>query len=77
MKKTYNIVIIGGGPAGLAAAISAVDSGVKDVLIFISKVLKRLVLKLKLKTVMFTQKHQNLLVQIFILIFHQLVRLKT
>lgn len=29
----HDIVIIGGGPAGLAAAISAVDSGVKDVLI--------------------------------------------
>ena len=34
MKNSYDIVIIGGGPAGLAAAISAYDSGVKDVLIF-------------------------------------------
>ena len=33
MKKNYDIVIIGGGPAGLAAAISAYDNGVKDVLI--------------------------------------------
>ena len=33
MKNNYDIVIIGGGPAGLAAAISAYDSGVKDVLI--------------------------------------------
>ncbi len=33
MKQSYDIVIIGGGPAGLAAAISAYDSGVKDVLI--------------------------------------------
>ena len=31
MKR--DIVIIGGGPAGLAAAIAAFDSGVKDVLI--------------------------------------------
>ena len=29
----YKIVIIGGGPAGLAAAISAYDSGQKDILI--------------------------------------------
>ena len=34
MKNSYDIVIIGGGPAGLAAAISAYDNGVKDVLIF-------------------------------------------
>ncbi len=33
MKSTYDIVIIGGGPAGLAAAIAAYDAGVKDVLI--------------------------------------------
>lgn len=33
MKKAYDIIIIGGGPAGLAAAIAAYDSGVKDVLI--------------------------------------------
>ena len=33
MKNTYDIVIIGGGPAGLAAAISAYDNGSKDVLI--------------------------------------------
>ncbi|MBP5467416.1 MAG: NAD(P)/FAD-dependent oxidoreductase, partial [Clostridia bacterium] len=32
MKKTQ-LVIIGGGPAGLAAAISAYDNGIKDVLI--------------------------------------------
>ena len=29
----HDIVIIGGGPAGLAAAISARESGVEDVLI--------------------------------------------
>ena len=33
MKNTYDIVIIGGGPAGLAAAVSAYDEGVKDILI--------------------------------------------
>ena len=33
MKNNYDIVIIGGGPAGLAAAVAAYDSGVKDVLI--------------------------------------------
>ncbi len=33
MRKNYDIIIIGGGPAGLAAAISAYDNGVKDVLI--------------------------------------------
>ncbi|SFG24480.1 Thioredoxin reductase [Lachnospiraceae bacterium C7] len=31
--KTYEIVIIGGGPAGLAAAISARKAGAKDILI--------------------------------------------
>ena len=33
MKNNYDIIIIGGGPAGLAAAVSAYDNGVKDVLI--------------------------------------------
>ncbi len=33
MKRNYDIIIIGGGPAGLAAAISAYDNGVKDILI--------------------------------------------
>lgn len=31
--RTYDLVVIGGGSAGLAAAISANDSGVKDILI--------------------------------------------
>lgn len=33
MKKSYGIVVIGGGPAGLAAAIKAYDCGEKNVLI--------------------------------------------
>lgn len=33
MMKSYEIVIIGGGPAGLAAALSARDSGINSILI--------------------------------------------
>jgi thioredoxin reductase len=33
MKTKYSVVVIGGGPAGLAAAVAAYDAGVKDVLI--------------------------------------------
>lgn len=29
----HDIVIVGGGPAGMAAAVAAYDSGVKDVVI--------------------------------------------
>ena len=31
--KNVDIVIVGGGPAGLAAAVAAYDNGAKDVLI--------------------------------------------
>ena len=33
MKKNYDIIIIGGGPAGLAAAVAAYDAGERDILI--------------------------------------------
>ena len=33
MKKTYDVIVIGGGPAGLASAIAASENGAKDVLI--------------------------------------------
>ncbi|MBQ9729255.1 MAG: FAD-dependent oxidoreductase [Clostridia bacterium] len=33
MKNSYEIVVIGGGPAGLAAAIAAYDNGAKSVLV--------------------------------------------
>ncbi|MBQ7408737.1 MAG: FAD-dependent oxidoreductase [Clostridia bacterium] len=33
MKNSYDIIIIGGGPAGLAAAVAAYDHGVTDILI--------------------------------------------
>ncbi|MDD7214888.1 MAG: FAD-dependent oxidoreductase [Clostridia bacterium] len=32
--KTYDVAVIGGGPAGLAAAIAAYDAGAKEVIIF-------------------------------------------
>ena len=31
--KRYDIAVIGGGPAGLAAAIAAYDRGVKNILV--------------------------------------------
>ena len=33
MRVKHDIVIIGGGPAGMAAAVSAYDAGVRDVVI--------------------------------------------
>lgn len=33
MKESYSLIIIGGGPAGLAAAVSAYDAGLQDILI--------------------------------------------
>ena len=31
--KTYDLVVIGGGSAGLGAALSAYDNGIKDILL--------------------------------------------
>lgn len=33
MKSSYDLIIIGGGPAGLAAAIAAYDAGIRDLLV--------------------------------------------
>ena len=33
MKSHYSIVVIGGGPAGMGAALSAYQNGVNDILI--------------------------------------------
>ena len=33
MKNTYDLIIVGGGPAGLAAGIQAKKAGVKDIMI--------------------------------------------
>ena len=33
--KTYDLVVIGGGSAGLSAALSAYDNGIKNILLLI------------------------------------------
>ena len=32
--KTYDLIIIGGGPAGLAAAVAAKDNGIDNIIDF-------------------------------------------
>ena len=33
MERLYDAIIIGGGPAGMSAAISAYENGIKDIII--------------------------------------------
>ncbi|MFU8794360.1 MAG: FAD-dependent oxidoreductase [Dethiobacteria bacterium] len=33
VKENYDLVVIGGGPAGMAAAVAACDNGIKDILV--------------------------------------------
>ena len=33
MERNYDVIIIGGGPAGLAAAVSAYENGAKKLLV--------------------------------------------